>query len=54
MTIRTQLESMYGGTVDQIAIEGDVYKVEMNRSGASYSAEINAATGNVTITSADR
>ncbi|NYF23317.1 PepSY domain-containing protein [Sporosarcina sp. JAI121] len=45
--IRSQLESMYGGTVDQIVIEDDVYKVEMNRSGASYSAEIDAATGSV-------
>ena len=45
--IRNQFESMYGGTVDQIAIEGDIYKVQMSRSGASYSAEIDAATGNV-------
>ena len=45
--IRNQLESMYGGTVDEIAIEDDVYKVKMNRSGASYSAEIDAATGSV-------
>ena len=45
--IRTQLENMYGGTVDQIAIEGGVYKAEMTRSGASYSAEIDAMTGSV-------
>ncbi|MFJ7934140.1 PepSY domain-containing protein [Sporosarcina sp. NPDC096371] len=45
--IRTQLENMYGGTVDQIAIEGNVYKADMTRSGAKYSAEINAVTGNV-------
>jgi uncharacterized membrane protein YkoI len=45
--IRTQLESMYGGTVDQIAIENGVYKVEMNRSGVSYSAKIDATTGSV-------
>ncbi|WP_318614837.1 PepSY domain-containing protein [Sporosarcina sp. YIM B06819] len=45
--IRTQLEDMYGGTVDQIAIEGDIYKVEMTRSGASYSAKVDAVTGSV-------
>jgi len=45
--IRIQLENMYGGTVDQMAIEGGVYKVELNRSGASYTAEIDATTGSV-------
>jgi len=45
--IRLQLESMYGGTVDQIAIEGGIYKAEINRSGASYLAEIDATTGSV-------
>ena len=45
--IRAQLESMYGGTVNQIAMEDGVYKAEMSRSGASYSAEIDATTGSV-------
>jgi uncharacterized membrane protein YkoI len=45
--IRTRLENMYGGTVDQISREGDVYKVEMTRSGANYSADIDAVTGSV-------
>jgi uncharacterized membrane protein YkoI len=45
--IRTQLESMYGGTVDEISVEGDVYKATMNRNGAIYSAEIDAATGSI-------
>ncbi len=45
--IRTRLEDMYGGTVDQISREGNVYKVEMTRSGAGYSAEIDAVTGSV-------
>ena len=45
--IRTQLEDMYGGTVDRILKEGGIYKVEMTRSGANYSAEIDAVTGNV-------
>lgn len=45
--IRTRLENMYGGTVEQISREGDVYKVEMTRSGANYSADIDAVTGSV-------
>ncbi|HJF34266.1 MAG TPA: PepSY domain-containing protein [Sporosarcina psychrophila] len=45
--IRAQLESMYGGTVNQIAMEDGVYKAEMSRSGASYTAEIDATTGSV-------
>ena len=45
--IRTRLENMYGGTVDRISRGGDVYQVDMTRSGASYSASVNAATGSV-------
>jgi len=45
--IRTRLESMYGGTVDRISLAGGVYKAEMTRGGADYSAEIDATTGSV-------
>ena len=45
--IKEQLESKYGGTVEEIAQEGDIYKTEMLRNGAVYSAEINAETGQV-------
>jgi len=46
-TIRTQLESMYGGTVDQISITNGVYLAEMTRGEAVYSAEVDATTGSV-------
>lgn len=45
--IQAQVESMYGGTVDQMSRKGDIYNVEMTRNGATYSAEINAVTGSV-------
>ncbi|WP_186668168.1 PepSY domain-containing protein [Sporosarcina sp. BP05] len=45
--IRSRLESMYGGTVDRISLAGGVYKAEMTRGGADYSAEIDATTGSV-------
>ncbi|KAA0955803.1 hypothetical protein FQ087_14535 [Sporosarcina sp. ANT_H38] len=45
--IRTQLESMYGGTVDQISITNGVYQAEMTRGEAVYSAEVDAVTGSV-------
>jgi uncharacterized membrane protein YkoI len=45
--IRTQLESMYGGTVDRISITNGVYQAEMTRGEAIYSAEIDAVTGSV-------
>ncbi len=45
--IRTQLEDMYGGTVDQISKKGNVYQVDITRSGASYLASVNAVTGSV-------
>lgn len=45
--IRTQLESMYGGTVDRISITKGVYQAEMTRGEAVYSAEIDATTGSV-------
>ncbi|MET3655115.1 MULTISPECIES: PepSY domain-containing protein [Sporosarcina] len=46
-TIRTQLESMYGGTVDRISITNGVYQAEMSRGEAVYSAEVDAMTGSV-------
>lgn len=45
--IRTQLENMYGGTVDRISIAGGVYKAEMTRGEAAYLAEVDATTGSV-------
>lgn len=45
--IRVQLESMYGGTVDRISIDGNIYKAQMTRNKAVYSAEIDAMTGSV-------
>ena len=38
--IRMQLENIYGGTVDNLSMEGEVYVAEMTRLGAVYSAEI--------------
>lgn len=46
-TIRTQLESMYGGTVDRISITNGVYQAELSRGEAVYSAEVDAMTGSV-------
>ncbi|WP_421101821.1 PepSY domain-containing protein [Sporosarcina psychrophila] len=46
-TIRTQLESMYGGTVDRISITNGVYQADLNRGEAVYSAEVDAMTGSV-------
>lgn len=46
-TIRTQLESMYGGTVDRISITNGVYQAELSRGEAVYSAEVDATTGSV-------
>ena len=45
--IRTQLENMYEGTVDSLTMKNDVYIAEMTRSGALYSAEIDAINGNM-------
>ncbi|MBO0586739.1 PepSY domain-containing protein [Sporosarcina sp. E16_8] len=45
--IRTQLENMYGGTVDRILITNGVYQAEMTRGEAVYSAEVDAVTGSV-------
>lgn len=46
-TIRTQLESMYGGTVDRISITNGVYQADLSRGEAVYSAEVDAMTGSV-------
>lgn len=46
-TIRTQLESMYGGTVDRFSITNGVYQAELSRGEAVYSAEVDATTGSV-------
>lgn len=45
--IRTQLESMYDGSVDQISITNGVYQAEMTRGEAVYAAEVDAVTGSV-------
>lgn len=45
--VRSQLESMYGGTVDSLTMRNGVYIAELTRSGALYSAEIDAINGNV-------
>ena len=45
--IRTQLENKYGGTVDALSMENDVYIAEMTRDKASYSVEVDAMTGKV-------
>ena len=45
--IRMQLENRYGGTVDTLSMEGEVYVAEMTRLGAVYSAKISAVTGKV-------
>lgn len=46
-TIRTQLESMYSGTVDRISITNGVYLADLSRGEAVYSAEVDAMTGSV-------
>jgi len=45
--IRTQLENSYGGTIDTLSMEKDVYIAEMTRNGARYSAKIDVMTGKV-------
>lgn len=45
--IRTQLEEKYGGTVDQIARDGRIYRTEIIRHGAVYAAEIDVFSGHV-------
>ena len=45
--IRSQLEDMYGGTVDSLSMENGIYVVELTRSGALYSAKVEAVTGKV-------
>lgn len=45
--IQSQLETMYGGTVDHLAMENDIYIAEMTRAGAVYTAEIDAVSGSV-------
>lgn len=45
--IRSQLEEMYGGTVDGLSLKNGIYVAELTRSGALYSAEIEAVTGKV-------
>lgn len=45
--IRIQLENMYEGTVDSLRVEDGVYVAEMTRSGALYSAEVDAVNGSV-------
>lgn len=45
--IRAHLENSYGGTVDGLSLEKDIYRAEMTRNGAVYSAEIDAYTGKV-------
>lgn len=45
--IRAQLETIYGGTVDELSLENDIYQAEMTRNGAVYSAEISGVTGKV-------
>ena len=52
--IRMQLENRYGGTVDTLSLEGEVYVAEMTRLGAVYSAEISAVTGKVSVTSSTK
>ena len=41
------LKACTAGLLTEFHIEGDVYKAEMTRSGADYSAEIDAETGSV-------
>lgn len=45
--IYTELEEMYGGTVDSLSLKNDIYVAELTRSGALYLAKINAVTGKV-------
>lgn len=45
--IRTQLENRYGGQVDQLSLEGNIYFAEMTRNGTTYSAEVDALSGKV-------
>jgi len=45
--IRSQLEEMYGGTVDSLSLNKGIYEAELNRSGALYLAKVEAVTGEV-------
>ena len=45
--IRSQLEEMYGGTVNSLSLKNEIYVAELTRSGALYSAKVEAVTGKV-------
>ena len=45
--IRSQLEEMYGGTVDSLSLKNGIYVAELTRSGAHYSAKVDGVTGKV-------
>ena len=45
--IRSQLEEMYGGTVDSLSLKNGIYVAELTRSGALYSAKVDGVTGKV-------
>lgn len=42
-----QLEQMYGGEVQSLQLNGDVYKADLERNGALYVLEIDAQTGKI-------
>ena len=45
--IRSQLEVMYGGKVESLAMKNGIYIAKIARSGALYSAQIDGVTGRV-------
>jgi len=45
--ISSQLEEMYGATVDSLSLNKGIYEAELNRSGALYLAKVEAVTGEV-------
>ncbi|MFS0577426.1 PepSY domain-containing protein [Sporosarcina sp. 179-K 3D1 HS] len=45
--IRTQLETLYGGKVENLTQKGLLYEADIARDGGSYRAEVDATTGKV-------
>lgn len=45
--IRSQLSMIYGGEVQDLILEGSVYKAKVSKAGAEYDVEVDAGTGKV-------
>ncbi|MGN7385829.1 PepSY domain-containing protein [Sporosarcina sp. SAFN-015] len=45
--IRSQLSMIYGGKVQELMLDGSIYKAKVSKAGAEYDVEVDAGTGKV-------